>query len=519
MTSLLALALLAASPTAETANVYALPKDAFVETARHDLTTLQQFVGGMRGVMNGVAANQKLFVARADQVYSPEQKRTLLSTWGSLFAYFSATEGLRQKYWDFVKLSPTDPRHAWGFLLTHTALTALLANGLQFAELALNNPQLETLFDEKNDEFGVPPGAFATFKLKAIHVATSMQLFTGDNYGVVAVPLLKRQKNGDDPSVKWAIDEMKADSKLAKRALVKNGGQLFLGNAKDVVVDTSAHTLFPAQKTFAEWMGDTKVARLGKPFITRDDIDTLVLPKLQPGDIIVSRQNWFLSNIGLPGFWPHAELYVGTAADLGKAFDADPEVLKWVQGQLEKAATFSALLARRYPAKWKAYAEGADFQGHAPIRVIESISEGVSFTAVEHAFGVDYLGALRPRLTKLDKARAIERAFNYQGRPYDFDFDFFSDTTLVCTELVYKSYLPGADSRGVSIDLVDVAGRRTLPANEYVKRFDAESQSKNPQLDFVLFLDGNEKAGKAAPADEAAFRATWKRLKWDIAQK
>lgn len=519
MTTLLTLALLAASPTTESTNVYALSNDAFVETARHDLTTLQQFVGGMKGVMSRVSADKKLFSAKVDTVYSPEQKQTLLSTWGSLFAYFSATEGLRQKYWDFIKLSPTDQRHAWGFLLTHTALTALLAHGLGFAELTLNNKQLETLLDEQNEEYGVPKGAFAAFKLKAIHVATSTQLFTGDNYGIVAVPLLKRQAGSGDASVKWAVDEMKADSKVAKVALVKNGGKLFLGNMKDIVVDQSTQAIFPAQKTFAEWMGDTKVARLGKPFITRDDIDKLVLPKLQPGDIIVSRQNWFLSNIGLPGFWPHAELFVGTSPELIKAFDSDPEVIKWAQSQPEKAASLSDLLTKRFPAKWKTYVEGTDFQGHAPIRVIESISEGVSFTAVEHAFGVDYLGALRPRVSKLDKAKAITRAFNYQGRPYDFDFDFFSDTTLVCTELVYKAYQPSADERGVTIELVDVAGRRTLPANEFVKRYDAESTSKNPQMDFVVFLDGKEKEGKAVLSDEATFRATWKRLKWDIAQK
>jgi hypothetical protein len=519
MTSLLALALLAASPTHETADVYSLSNQAFVETARHDLVSLQQFVGGMKNVMARVGTNRKLFATKSDAVYTAEQKQTLLSTWGSLFAYFSATEGLRQKYWDFIKLPATDPRHAWGFLLTHTALTALLAHGLGFADLTLNNKQLETLLDEANEEYGVPQGAFAAFKAKAIHVVTSTQLFTGDTYGVAAVPLLRRQKEANDPSVKWAVDEMKADGKVAKAALVKNGGKLFFGNAKDIVVDNSANAIFPAQKTFAEWMGDTRVARIGKPLITRADVDTLVLPKLEPGDIVVSRQNWFLSNIGLPGFWPHAMLYVGTAADLAKSLDADPEVSAWAQAQVEKAPNFTALLSKRFPSKWKSYAEGQDFQGHGPIRVIESISEGVSFTAVEHAFGVDYLGALRPRLSKLDKAKAIERAFNYQGRPYDFDFDFFSDTSLVCTELVYKAYQPSADRRGLTIELVDVAGRRTLPANEFVKRYDAEHESKNPQLDFVVFLDGREKEGKAVLADEATFRGTFKRLKWDIAQK
>ena len=518
MTSLLALTLLAAAPTAQP-SVYELSNDAFVETARHDLQTLKQFVAGMGGVMASVTKNKALFSAKQKSVYSPEQKQTLLSTWGSLFAYFSATEGLRQKYWDFVKVNPADPKHAWGFLLTHTALTALLANGLKFAELALDNKQLETLFDERNEEYGVPEGAFAAFKLKAIHVATSTQLLTGDTYAVAAVPVLKRQKAANDAAVTWAVNEMKADSTSAKSSLVKHGGKLFMLNAKDLVADSSAHTIFPVQKAFAEWAGDTRVARIGKPLVTAKDIETLVLPKAAPGDIVVSRQNWFLSNIGLPGFWPHAELYVGTAADLSKAFDTDPEVVKWTQGQPEKAATFSELLQKRFPAKWKAYAEGVDFQGHGPIRVIESISEGVSFTAVEHAFGVDYLALMRPRLSQLDKAKAIEHAFKYQGRPYDFDFDFFSDSTIVCSELVYKAYQPAADQQGVSIDLVDVAGRRTLPANEIVKRFDLDANRGAPQLDFVLFLDGNERESKVGLGTEASFRATWKRTKWDIAQK
>lgn len=519
MNALLLATALAAAPADGTTNVYALSHQAFVETARTDLKTLQQFVAGMRGVMGKVDANKALFKKKEKQVYAPEQKQALLSTWGTLFAYFSATEGLRQKYWHFVKLAPTDPRHAWGFVLTHTALTALLSHGLRFAELTLNNGQLETLFDEPNDEYGVPRGAFAQFKLKAIHLSTSTQLFTGDTWAPLTLPVLKKEKALEEPGVKWALDEMKRDSKVAKLSLVKHGGQLFAGNAKDIALDSSLHAVFPVQKSFAEWMGDTRVARIGKPLISVKDLEAEVLPKLAPGDVVVTRQNWFLSNIGLPGFWPHAELFVGTAPELGRAFDGDAEVRAWAQQQPEKATGLSDLLQRRYPAKWKAYAEGVDFQGHGPIRVIESISEGVSFTAVEHAFGVDYLAALRPKVSPLEKARAIERAFKYQGRPYDFDFDFFSDTTIVCTELVYKAYQPGADMKGVRVDLVDVAGRRTLPANELVKRFDTERAGGDSQFEFVVFLDGREHEGRAVVADEAALRGTWKRLKWDIAQR
>lgn len=266
--------------------------------------------------------------------------------------------------------------------------------------------------------------------------------------------------------------------------------------------------------------GDTRVARIGKPILTAADVKTLVLPVLQPGDILVVRQNWFLSNIALPGFWPHAAIHVGTASELAAYFDHDAAVQAWAASQPEKAKNFSDLLAARYPAKFKTYATENDFQGHGPIRVIESISEGVSFTASEHAFGVDYLGVMRPRVEQVDKARAIERAFKYQGRPYDFDFDFFSDSTLVCTELVYKAYLPSNEQHGLTLSLVDVAGRRTLPANEIVKRFDLEAdEPAKRQLDFVLFVDAKEKTDAAFVADEASFRKSWKRLKWDVVQK
>jgi len=516
MTALLLATLLTVAP--RDTDVFSLPADAFDASVKTDLAQLRRWTTALHSTFERVQEKKDLFSERKSSVYSPEEKRTLLSTWGSLFSYFSAIEGLRQKYWGFVKLPPTDARHAWGFVLTHTALTAILAHGMGFADLALNNKQLETLFDEPSDEFGMPRGSFAAFKLKAIHVATSTQLVTGDAWAASALPALKKLKALDQADVKWAWEAMQANSRLARSLLLKQGARLFAGNMKDLFKDTTAQAIFPAQKTFAEWAGDARVARNGRSIITREQVDALVLPRLQPGDVVVSRMNWFLSNIALPGFWPHAQLYVGTAKDLAAAFDDDPEVKAWVKAQPEKVEKFTELLARRYAEKWKAY-NGPDFQGHSPVRIIESISEGVSFTAVEHAYGVDYLGAMRPKVSKTEKARAIERAFKYQGRPYDFDFDFFSDATLVCTELVWKSYQPSADMKGLAIDLVDVAGRRTLPANELVHRFDAEYDKPGRQLDFVLFLDAREKKNEAFDADVTAFRNTWKRVKWDVAQQ
>jgi hypothetical protein len=192
-------------------------------------------------------------------------------------------------------------------------------------------------------------------------------------------------------------------------------------------------------------------------------------------------------------------------------------VKAWVATLPGKPASFSRHLAQAFPAKWAEYT-GKDPHGD-PIRIIESISEGVSFTGLEHGMRVDYLGVMRPRLPKVEKAKAVLRAFGFQGRPYDFNFDFFSDQTLVCTELVWKSYAPAQDMKGLSVPLVDVAGRRTLPANELVRLFDTEFGKDSRQLDFVAFLDGREAEGDAREADATAFRYSYRRAKWDIAQE
>jgi hypothetical protein len=506
------------APAPTPASVYELEDTAFLAQAKHDLAELRRHATALRELQQRIEQTRGLYLQKQKVPYTPDQKHTLLTTWAAFFDYFLSVEVLRQRYWGFVKLSAVSHpvKHTWGFLLTHGALTTELAHGLVYAELASGRKQLEVLLDEPAPEYGVPARAFAHFKAKALHVGTSTQLLTGDGYRDRLLPLLSATGALDEPLVPWVLQEMKENSKVARGRLLKRGGALFAGAAADIIKDSTQRAFFPVQRGVAEWMGDTRVHRKGQPLIAREQV-LAVLERMEPGDIIVARQNWYLSNIGLPGFWPHAELYVGTPEQLAAGLDADPEVRAWVATLPGQPKTFSGYLAQAFPEKWGAY-QGRDAHGD-PLRIIESISEGVSFTGVEHGMHVDYVGVLRPRLSRVEKARAIARAFAYQGRPYDFNFDFFSDSTLVCTELVYKAYAPSQEMRGLRIDLVDVAGRRTLPANELVKLFDREYGREDRQLDFVAFLDGREGQRAAEEADAQALRGSYRRVKWDIAQK
>ena len=112
----------------------------------------------------------------------------------------------------------------------------------------------------------------------------------------------------------------------------------------------------------------------------------------------------------------------------------------------------------------------------------------------------DFVAVLRPRLSREQIAKAIVRAFSHQGKPYDFEFDFFTSDKLVCTELVYRAY-----EGMIHFDLVHIMGRDTLPALEIGRKFAREKDGVGRELDFVLFMDGDNNAGRARLAGVDAF--------------
>src|SRR5690606_12647392 len=132
--------------------------------------------------------------------------------------------------------------------------------------------------------------------------------------------------------------------------------------------------------------------------------------QLQPGDIILERRNWFASNAFLPGFWPHAVLYVGSADDLQRlGLIRRDEGGRWTSDHAAVRQRLDRYLAM-----------SADGHKHA---VIESVSDGVIFNTLEHSLHADYAAVVRPRLSDEQKAAALAKAFAHEGKPYDFEFD------------------------------------------------------------------------------------------------
>lgn len=162
-----------------------------------------------------------------------------------------------------------------------------------------------------------------------------------------------------------------------------------------------------------------------------DDVLASIADFLRPGDVIITRHAKALTNLFLPGFWPHAALYIGT-----------PEQ--------RKAANINA--------DW-----AAEQLWVGDICVLEARKDGVRLRPLRDTLSVDVFVVLRPNLGPESICRAIERAVLHEGKMYNFDFDFFNSDRIVCTEVVYRAYDGLEDLR---FPLQERAGRKTLSAED-----------------------------------------------------
>ena len=176
------------------------------------------------------------------------------------------------------------------------------------------------------------------------------------------------------------------------------------------------------------------VADIHNPWHTKrvdPSVQSQLADLLVPGDVIVTRHDDALSNLALPGYWPHAALHIGSVAHRER---------------------LSIELDQERAARWV-----------APLRVLEARKDGVLFRELSDTLAVDAVAVIRPRLSRTQLAKAISRAITHEGKLYNFDFDFFRADRLVCTEVVYRAY----DGVGpMQFSLTSRAGRLTLSAED-----------------------------------------------------
>lgn len=499
--ALLSLALTLPAAEIKPAHKLSIPELAARQQA--DAAAVLQHRKGLNDVIAFIDLQTEIFPItkpKESRLLRREEKELVWQAWQRFLDYTLALDSTERYHADWFRLKG-DVRED-SFLISYAALLATHRAALEFIRAAELNPELDKVLNDAVPELGLPTQTYAKLKFENLSIRIATEFAASE-------VMLKTFSGTRQPALRDAIQ---TDADYIWKAGRGKVELLTAKNALNILQHGANAGWLPIQAGVSEWMGDTKVYRVGQSLISTAQIEALKT-NLLPGDVLLERREWFLSNVGLPGFWPHAALYIGTAAER-QAFFADAEVQAWVKNQGEASGDFNALLQNRYA---QAFTNSTTTQEHEHVvRVLEAMSEGVSFTTLEHSAACDALAVLRPRLPKVEKARAIAQAFHYAGRPYDFNFDFSTDAELVCTELIYKAYEPATGFTGLKLPTVTMLGRQVTPANEFVKQFDAQAAAGQEQFELIEFLDGHERTKSAKEASLAEFRASWQRPKWHV---
>ena len=202
-------------------------------------------------------------------------------------------------------------------------------------------------------------------------------------------------------------------------------------------------------KVFGNAMGSI---HLGKATITghiRKEVEERLLEILQPGDLLLDKTSFAMTDRLIPGHFGHVAIWLGKPEQLESLGLFDPEVNTYGDS-LKNAIAWKDKLA----------------EGKC---VLEALRPGVVINNLDHFLNVDEVLVLRLKpefvggeheLQQL-RSQIVCRAMHHLGQRYDFNFDVNTSNTIVCSELAYQAY-----PENICWPLTKTAGRWTISPDQ-----------------------------------------------------
>ncbi|MBT3294382.1 MAG: hypothetical protein HN919_17875 [Verrucomicrobia bacterium] len=193
----------------------------------------------------------------------------------------------------------------------------------------------------------------------------------------------------------------------------------------------------------------------------------------QPGDILLTMREGYLSNLFIPGEFKHGITFVGSVAKR-RAAGLSKQALSTVPSQLRQRTSGHLFQSK-------------DAAGD-PANCVEAIAEGVIMTSTRRLtrVAVNRVLILRPVLPPEERVRQLAAVFSRLDDGYDFKFNFVDQRKLCCTELIYRSL----NGRGLmSFSLVKRMGLPTLSADDIIRTYFKTMDAGHPTFEFVALAE------------------------------
>lgn len=413
------------------------------QNLNHEIAAVLSLAGHFRELKSRALGLLSEFEASERGFFTPtedEQTRQLL------VSYWHSRNALADLVLNVYRESIQDGARKQELLTVAYAGALVLVDGARFLrENCHHLPIVRRKLNEPEPHFDIPQGTYDLVQKSLTRPTHAWHLYHAMTYVTKHWKEL-RQKGQVDHAFDGVLDLIKelqqrldvtpesfvlARTRVRARSLRTRLGRNLLGKA-----------LYGLQKCVSGFMAD-KYVKLGHQPQLPTDIDHEVTNQLQPGDVIVVRKEHAFTNYFLPGYWPHAALYIGSSDELQEMQLQDHENVRKHWEQIETADASRSQ------------------------RVLEAMKDGVRIRSLNNPYRSDAIAVIRPLLSKAEKSEAIGRGFFHAGKSYDFDFDFTRSDRLVCTEVVYRSF-EGVGN--MNFKLTPRAGRLTLSAEDLLQK-------------------------------------------------
>ncbi|MFA6189775.1 MAG: YiiX/YebB-like N1pC/P60 family cysteine hydrolase [Sulfuricurvum sp.] len=301
-------------------------------------------------------------------------------------------------------------------LISMSAALALYDNAHVMQQQFDTNSALREKLNEAYPEYAVNGNFYKDSLLRASTMTYRSSMldaihFFDDNQEKIALHIAKA-----DPTIR-SLYEYISNSPMRSNLggdntfiQISNQVTTLLSRAVELPLISVEKLKFNLSKVIGNTMGAVRW-RSGK---LRDDVNFLneFSQHLQPGDILLEKTPFALTDKTIPGHFGHAAIYIGTYEQLR---DIGALETPFVRKHIEQIREGKVIL--------------------------EALREGVVLNSIEHFMNIDDVAVLRPSKLEPQTLRSsLDLAMSHYGKKYDFDFNVNTTETIVCSELVYAAY-------------------------------------------------------------------------------
>jgi len=151
--------------------------------------------------------------------------------------------------------------------------------------------------------------------------------------------------------------------------------------------------------------------RKGKLY-NKEDVILNIKNNIKPGDILLEKTPFRLTDKFIPGYWGHAAIYIGTKEELIELGIWNNPIVKKYHKEIEEGKV-----------------------------IAEALRDDVQLNSIKHFLNIDDLAILHNDYEPYkEKKERLILTLRQIGKKYDFEFDVETSDKIFCSELVYTTY-------------------------------------------------------------------------------